>query len=111
MRLGTLGWTMGLGATALLLAGLGWGLNHAATQAPKTLVGQVAPDLTIQRLEGGELKLSSLGGSPLVVNFWASWCAPCRQEAPVLNAAAVEYSGRVKFVGLDIQDSDQGARA
>jgi cytochrome c biogenesis protein CcmG, thiol:disulfide interchange protein DsbE len=111
MRLGTLGWVMGVGTAAALFAALGWGLNQAASRAPKSVVGQVAPDLTIQRLEGGELKLSSLRGSPLVVNFWASWCVPCRREAPVLNAAAEEYSGRVKFLGVDIQDTDQAARA
>ena len=111
MRATTLGWAVGAGAVVTLLASLGWGLSHPANQPPKRIVGQLAPDMTIPPLEGGELKLSSLRGTPLVVNFWASWCVPCRQEAPVLNAAARKQSGRVQFVGVDIQDTDQAARA
>jgi len=57
------------------------------------------------------LALSDVRGTPLVVTFWASWCVPCKQEAPILNAAARNYEGRVHFVGLDIQDSDSAARA
>jgi cytochrome c biogenesis protein CcmG, thiol:disulfide interchange protein DsbE len=111
MRVATLGWAMGLSATVTLLAALGWGLSHPANKPPKSIVGQLAPDLTIQALDGGEVKVSSLRGTPLVVNFWASWCVPCRQEAPVLNAGAREHAGRIQFLGVDIQDTDQAARA
>jgi cytochrome c biogenesis protein CcmG, thiol:disulfide interchange protein DsbE len=111
MRVATLGWAMGLSATVTLLAALGWGLSHPANKPPKSIVGQRAPDLTIQALQGGEVKLSSFRGTPLVVNFWASWCVPCRQEAPVLNSGAREHAGRVQFLGVDIQDTDQAARA
>lgn len=69
------------------------------------------PDLTITTLDGSALELAGLRGTPLVINFWASWCVPCRQEAPVLNAGAREYASRVQFVGVDIQDSDAAARA
>ena len=67
--------------------------------------------MTIAALDGSERRLPSLEGTPMVVNFWASWCVPCRQEAPVLNAAAREYAGRVQFIGVDIQDSNAAARA
>jgi len=47
---------------------------------------------------------------PVVINVWASWCAPCRSEAPLLRAAAAEWGDRVRFVGIDVRDSQDGAR-
>jgi cytochrome c biogenesis protein CcmG/thiol:disulfide interchange protein DsbE len=95
----------------LLLGSLGWGLLHPAGPSPSTLVGKPAPDMTIVALDGSELRLASLKGTAVVVNFWASWCVPCKQEAPILNAAARQYSGRVQLVGVDIQDSESAARS
>lgn len=46
-----------------------------------------------------------------MVNIWASWCGPCRSEAPILAAAARTYAGRVQFLGVDILDSRASARA
>ena len=54
--------------------------------------------------------LAGTPGKPIVVNLWASWCAPCRDEAPTLAAAARRYAGRVSFVGVDYQDSPDDAR-
>jgi cytochrome c biogenesis protein CcmG/thiol:disulfide interchange protein DsbE len=48
---------------------------------------------------------------PVVVNVWASWCAPCRSEAPLLTAAAEQFGDRVDFVGIDINDEQGPARA
>src|SRR6266567_7932686 len=111
MRLRVAGWlTGGLLAVSVLTAA-GWGMLHAARTAPGNLVGKPAPGMTIASLDGPELSLSSLRGTPVVVNFWASWCVPCRLEAPVLNAAARESAGRVQFIGVDIQDSDGAARS
>ncbi len=47
---------------------------------------------------------------PAVVNVWASWCLPCRAEAPLLQAAHAEYGDRIEFIGLDFNDSQRGAR-
>jgi cytochrome c biogenesis protein CcmG, thiol:disulfide interchange protein DsbE len=53
--------------------------------------GRTAPALRLRTLDGGRLDLAALRGRPVVVNFWASWCAPCVQEAPVLKHAASAY--------------------
>lgn len=70
-----------------------------------------APDFTLQLFAGGSLGLADLRGRPVMVNFWASWCPPCRQEAPLLEQTWREYRGRgVTFIGVDIWDSEQDAR-
>lgn len=61
-------------------------------------------------LADGKLGLRELLGYPVVVNFWASWCIPCKEEAPELAAAAKRYRGRVVFLGIDIQDFAGDAR-
>ncbi|HEX9822847.1 MAG TPA: TlpA disulfide reductase family protein [Actinomycetota bacterium] len=66
------------------------------------------PELDAERFQ---LLLAELRGAPVVVNIWASWCEPCRDEGPHLAALAREYEGRVQFVGVDIRDDLAGARA
>jgi cytochrome c biogenesis protein CcmG, thiol:disulfide interchange protein DsbE len=46
---------------------------------------------------------------PIVLNVWASWCTPCRSEAPLLGRAATEFDGDVRFIGLDVRDTPNGA--
>jgi cytochrome c biogenesis protein CcmG/thiol:disulfide interchange protein DsbE len=70
-----------------------------------------APDFTLPRLDGdGTLSLAGYDGKPRVVNFWASWCLPCRDEAPLLQDAARRYEGRLVVVGIDYQDFSGDAR-
>lgn len=57
-----------------------------------------------------EQLLGELEGTPVVVNIWASWCAPCRDEAPHLAAAHEEFGDRVQFLGVDILDERTSAR-
>jgi peroxiredoxin len=49
-------------------------------------IGQIAPDATLYLVKGGKVKLSDLRGQVVVINFWATWCVPCRQELPTLDA-------------------------
>lgn len=57
------------------------------------------------------LSLAELRGKPLVLNFWASWCPPCRSEMPALEAVHRELGAKVEFVGIDTQDTAASARA
>jgi thiol-disulfide isomerase/thioredoxin len=61
-------------------------------------------------LETFQRMVEELRGTPVVVNFWGSWCPPCRVEAPELAQAAKRYEGRVQFIGVDILDNRQAAR-
>ena len=71
-----------------------------------------APELEGTTLDGGTWRLADHLGDVVVLNVWASWCAPCRAEAPDLVAVDEEYSGKgVQFLGLNTRDSDTAARA
>jgi cytochrome c biogenesis protein CcmG/thiol:disulfide interchange protein DsbE len=91
---------------SVLMLSLAWGLQHAAMTSPP-LLGNPAPRLAIKTLEGTEVRVWELQGKPVVINFWASWCAPCVQELPVLSNAAAAHPG-VAFVGADMQDTAAG---
>ena len=75
------------------------------------LVGQRAPGFVLDGLgtTTSSVALASLAGRPVVVNFWASWCVPCRTEMPALEAAHRRFGGRVAFVGVDHQDDRASA--
>jgi cytochrome c biogenesis protein CcmG/thiol:disulfide interchange protein DsbE len=71
-----------------------------------------APDFTLTTLDGGEIRLSDQRGTVVVVNFWASWCIPCRDEAPVLQSIWEQYRDRgVLVMGVAYTDTETGARA
>ncbi|MCI0478839.1 MAG: TlpA family protein disulfide reductase [Anaerolineales bacterium] len=71
-----------------------------------------APDFAITSFEGQTIKLSELRGKVVVINFWASWCAPCRDEAPFLEKTWRQYKDRgVVFIGVDYIDSETAAKA
>ena len=73
------------------------------TEPPKV----EAPDFTAVDADGTEVKLSDDVGKPIVLNFWASWCSPCKSEMPEFNAAWEELDGEVQFLMVNMTD---GAR-
>jgi cytochrome c biogenesis protein CcmG/thiol:disulfide interchange protein DsbE len=69
-----------------------------------------APELPAQVLSGHRVDLASLRGKPALVNFWASWCAPCKQEAPELKRFSDALGNRATMVGVDWNDPADNAR-
>ena len=66
-----------------------------------------APDFTVYNKEGNPVKLSDMKGTPVVLNFWASWCPPCKAEMPEFDEIAKEYAGKVAFMMVDLTDGVQ----
>lgn len=74
--------------------------------------GEPAPDFSLTTFDGQTLALADLRGQVVVVNFWASWCAPCKDEAPQLENTWRHYQGQnVMFIGIDYADTETDARA
>lgn len=86
-----------------------------AAPSPGQATGQPAPDVTLTLLDGEQIDLASLRGKVVVLNFWASWCEPCRAEMPLLQAFwdEAQASGeRIEILGVGIRtDRDDDARA
>ena len=100
---------LAVGLVGLLVALLVWALAQGSGK--EAAIGKAAPDFTLDRLDGdGTLQLSSLRGKVVVLNFWASWCFPCKEEAPALAAAAKRWGDRVVVLGVDVNDVPGDAR-
>ncbi len=98
-----------LAALVIVLASLAYGL---VSRGAGPLREGPAPDFTLKLFDGAEVSLSDLQGQIVVLNFWASWCPPCREEAPMLESVWQRYRGQgVTVIGVDYQDTEPPAQA
>lgn len=107
-------WVVLIGAT--LISGGGW-INYsralvaqppaASAQAAAPLAGSPAPDFTLRTPTGQTIRLSDHFGQPIIVNFWASWCGPCRSEFPEFQRVAVDNAGKVLIIGVNSTSVDK----
>lgn len=79
----------------------GGGSDDVSTEPEET---EYAPDFTVYDENGNAVSLSGMRGKPVVVNFWASWCSPCKVEMPAFDATAKDFEGRVEFMMVNLTD-------
>jgi cytochrome c biogenesis protein CcmG/thiol:disulfide interchange protein DsbE len=78
---------------------------------PFLLAGKKAPPFTIKRLDNDTtVSLADFAGKPIVINFWATWCGPCKMEHPVLDWAAKQYGDRAVFLGIVFEDTEENTK-
>ncbi|MBQ4556656.1 MAG: TlpA family protein disulfide reductase [Clostridia bacterium] len=77
--------------------------GSAATTEEKIM----APDFTVTDYSGNKVKLSDFFGKPIVINFWATWCGPCKSELPAFDKAYAEYGEEIEFLMVNLTDGVQ----
>ena len=103
----------------LAVAGLAWALSLGLARGPdqvvverSPLIGQPAPDFALGTLDGRTVSLADYRGRPVIVNFWASWCVPCRDEFPLLRDARERHAAAgLEVLGIIHDDGPEAARA
>jgi len=104
--------TLLTGVTMLFLSS-GDSVTSSSTKTSNTaFTKKPAPDFEIELFSGKKIKLSDFKGEkPVVVNFWASWCGPCRAEGDTLAKIGSEYKDKVEFIGIATNDNQKDAEA
>lgn len=98
---------------AVILLGAAWiaqsreqtGIRPAEGLTEAPIAGYAAPDFTLSLTTGETVSLSDFRGQPVVLNFWATWCPPCRAEIPFFQNASRHYNGQVAILGVNDGES------
>jgi cytochrome c biogenesis protein CcmG/thiol:disulfide interchange protein DsbE len=94
-----------------LLVVLYKGFGSNPREVPFMLKGQPAPAFTLPMLDSSQqVTLEQFKGRPVVINFWASWCGPCKMEHPVLEWGQREFGEQAQFLGIVFEDTEDNAR-
>ena len=121
-RRASLAFWLTVGGVVLLLALLGYAMIRASDREATTfavqsalrnvpITARPAPDFTLPLFDGTTLRLANLRGRPVLVDFWASWCVPCREEAATLEQVWQSYRATdLLFVGVSVQDREVTAQ-
>lgn len=88
----------------MLVLGVAAAIFYRESLLSRALVGQAAPGFALPELQGGEVRLEDLRGQVVLINFWATWCEPCRTEIPELQKFADRYRGRVTLLGINLRE-------
>jgi thiol-disulfide isomerase/thioredoxin len=90
----------------MLFAGIRIARNNRVNRAGRAVMGEVAPDFALNSLDGTSVKLSSLRGKAVLLNFWATWCGPCKVEMPWFVELQREYGPQgFQIVGVAMDDA------
>lgn len=81
------------------------------TKPLKVSMGKVAPEFTLMSIDGKPVRLSDYKGSWTLLNFWATWCGPCQEEASILSKLAKAYSPRLNVLAVAVQDEHEKVKA
>jgi cytochrome c biogenesis protein CcmG/thiol:disulfide interchange protein DsbE len=104
-------WVLGIGFLLIVpvLAILASGFGNDPRAVPSMLEQKPAPPFSLVDLDGQPVSMKTLKGQPLVLNFWSTWCLPCKQEHPMLQQAQRDNPG-VRFLGILYSDTPEKAR-
>lgn len=100
-------------AIIIVLIGVIFFINQSdsSIQSEKPIEGFMAPDFTLSDVNGQQVTLSELRGKPVFINFWASWCPPCKEEMPYIQEAYTKYKDEVVFLGVNVTPGDSIEKA
>ncbi|MEK7704984.1 MAG: redoxin domain-containing protein [Myxococcota bacterium] len=93
-----------------LLVILALGFGQDPHEVPSVLEGKPAPAFELATVDGKPMRLEEFRGKPVVINFWSTWCRPCKLEHGLLQQSARMYGERVQFVGIVYQDELEAVR-